>query len=75
MQVMISSSPIKKEIKDLTLEQLKSKKEAILNFTLAFPDDKRIDHAWKTLAVVNEMIEAKETKDKLKENALKELFF
>ena len=72
---MTSSRLIKKEIKNLTLEQLKKKKEAILNFLMSFPDDKRGPQGWHTLDVVNALIESKETKDSLKEDVLKTMFF
>ena len=68
-------APIKKNIKDLDVQQLLKKKEEITNYILTFPKDKRNDQGWATLTVINNLIEVKQSNDKFTESAIKQLMF
>lgn len=69
--------PIKKSLRDLPLEELKKKKEEIINYLL---DNNKITNERKnqgfaTTDVLNNLIEAKEKGDTFTENVIKYLFF
>lgn len=66
---------IKRNIRDLSLDDLIKKKKEITEFLLNFPKNPRNDQGWITLGVIAEMIGAKEKNDQFREMVIKELFF
>lgn len=68
-------SALKKDIRDLSIEQLKKRKESIANFMLDFPKNPRNEQGWITLTAIDELIRVKESKDEFVEMVIRELFF
>lgn len=67
--------PIKRELRDLSLEDLRKKKDQIGNFLMNRPQTDRALQGYATMDVLHDLIEAKESGDELMENVIKELCF
>ncbi len=68
-------SVLKKDIRDLSIEQLEKRKEGIANFMLDFPKNPRNEQGWITIVAIEKIIEVKKSGDKFAEMVIGELFF
>ena len=67
--------PIKRSLRDLSLADLKKRKEQILSFLIDNPKIERRAQGFETLNILYELIESKENKDEFLEALVKGFFF
>ena len=71
----METTAIKKEFRDLSSDKLQRKKDRIATFLFDNPNLENIKQGQATLAVLNQLIRYKKSKNEFGENIVRGLFF
>jgi len=68
-------TPIKKELRDLSYNDLEIQKSQIVMFLVNYPKVTKAEQGWATIAVLYDLMQAKIDKNELLEEVIKTLCF
>ena len=71
----MKTKPIKREFRDLSIEDMENKKNQIADFVFDYPDVANVKQGYVTIDVLHDLIEYKRSDDRFGENVIKALFF